>query len=48
LVGAPITGGGPLRPSRSPWPIVGLLGIAGGAALSLHTKSRRAPINRWK
>jgi hypothetical protein len=47
LVGAPITGGGPLRPSRSPWPIVGFIALALGGGLALHAKSRRAQITRW-
>jgi hypothetical protein len=46
LVGAPVTGGGPLRPTSNPWPIVGLLGIGGGGGLSLYARSRRVHATR--
>ncbi len=46
LVGAPVTGGGPLRSSGSPWPIVGLSCIGVGGALTLHARSRRVQSNR--
>jgi hypothetical protein len=46
LVGAPITGGGPLRPTRSPWPIVGLLVAGFGGGLTLYARSRRVQVSR--
>ena len=46
LVGAPITGGGPLRPTDDPWPIVGLLTMGGGAVLALYARSRRVTASR--
>ena len=46
LVGAPITGGGPLRPTGSPWPIVGLLGMGSGGGLALYAGSRRVQVKR--
>jgi hypothetical protein len=46
LLGAPVTGGGPLRPSGSPWPIVGLLGMGCGGGLALYARARRVPIVR--
>jgi len=45
LVGAPITGGGPLRPG-SPWPIVGLVAMGCGGGLALYARSRRIHIHR--
>jgi hypothetical protein len=45
LVGAPITGGGPLRPG-SPWPIVGLVAMGCGGGLALYARSRRIQIHR--
>jgi hypothetical protein len=45
LVGAPITGGGPLRPG-SPWPIVGLFAMGCGGGLALYARSRRIQIHR--
>lgn len=41
LVGAPITGGGPLRPTHSPLPIVGVLAIGSVVGMSLYARSRR-------
>ena len=46
LVGAPVTGGGPLLPTGSPWPIVGLLGIGFGGGLALYAGSRRVQVKR--
>jgi hypothetical protein len=46
LVGAPITGGGPPRPTGSPWPIIGLLGMGFGGGLALYARSRRVQVNR--
>jgi hypothetical protein len=46
LVGAPITGGGPLSPTGSPWPIVGLLGMGFGGGLALYARSHRIQVNR--
>jgi hypothetical protein len=40
LVGAPVTGGGPLRPSGIPWVIVGLLAAGFGGA-ALYARFRR-------
>jgi hypothetical protein len=46
LVGAPITGGGPTRPTGSPWPVVGLLGMGCGGGLALYARSRRPQVGR--
>jgi hypothetical protein len=44
LVGAPVTGGGPLRPSGIPWVITGLLATVFAGAL--YARIRRHQINR--
>ncbi len=44
LVGAPVTGGGPVKPTGRPWPLVGLLGM--GGAVALYARSRRVTDRR--
>lgn len=46
LVGAPVTGGGPLKPAGSPWPIVGLLSLSIGGGVALYARSRRVQATR--
>jgi hypothetical protein len=46
LVGAPVTGGGPLHPTVSPWPIVGFLGMGFGGGLALFARPRQVKIAR--
>jgi hypothetical protein len=45
LVGAPITGGGPLHPSGSPWTLIGVLASGIGGA-TLYARFRRVHATR--